>query len=477
MTGDDSTPVCFARLNAAELVAGKFKAPSSWQVLGGDKSRLGTRFALGDEDFPGSVLCKLGLGRDEVAEEESWEDEVQTCFDKLAYSVRVHVYQCRNLPAADADGGIDPYIRARFCGNVAQTVCKLQSTDPLFYQTLEFSVYLEENRAVAPELVLELWDFDQWSSDDLMGVLRLPMSSKHCQLLPADAKLPDPKWVSFGRPGLAAEPTGAADERGQILLSVQLVEKDDIDQELPSSGSLLPETRPAQIEIVALGVRGMEPFSFQNIVMPLLEFQVGDGMELGSAGASVGEDQAGASAGESAGRRNFTRTSASKKPSGPQANFLEHIVIECELPVKPIYCPNLSIKCFDSRFGGFDMPMVGSASISLFEKLPWNSKAFIPPQQEGIEVQTKKAKKKRDKNSKEAEAKKKKKKEKEKRKKEKAKKAKAAAAAYSDAEAATMEAELEQAEGEEKVDAEAEQLGSEWVEQTFMQVSGTLTTL
>merc|ERR1711871_1174686 len=74
------------------------------------------------------------------------------------------------------------------------------------------------------------------------------------------------------------------------------------------------------------------------------------------------------------------RTQASHTPSGPEANFLEKVSFECDLPVDTMFAPHLGIKVFDSRLGGFTTPLVGSASIPLETKLPWNKRGYIPPQ-------------------------------------------------------------------------------------------------
>lgn len=46
---------------------------------------------------------------------------------------QIHVYQARNLPAADASGSIDPYVVVKFMGHEAKTTVKKQTKNPSWY--------------------------------------------------------------------------------------------------------------------------------------------------------------------------------------------------------------------------------------------------------------------------------------------------------------------------------------------------------
>jgi hypothetical protein len=69
--------------------------------------------ALDEGEFPGSVQILVAFGPSEDAEltKKEWKDCVQTMKIRQAYQLRVHLYQGRNLPAADDNGLSDPYLK------------------------------------------------------------------------------------------------------------------------------------------------------------------------------------------------------------------------------------------------------------------------------------------------------------------------------------------------------------------------------
>ena len=67
-----------------------------------------------------------------------------------AYELRVHVFQARNLPAKNADGLLDPYVKVSVAGTSAigmtdgepRTTLKHRTHDPLWYETLLLQTWL-----------------------------------------------------------------------------------------------------------------------------------------------------------------------------------------------------------------------------------------------------------------------------------------------------------------------------------------------
>jgi len=53
--------------------------------------------------------------------------------DFQKFQLRVHMYQCRNLPAADANGLSDPYVKARH-------LSQFMASNPLLAVSLNTSV-------------------------------------------------------------------------------------------------------------------------------------------------------------------------------------------------------------------------------------------------------------------------------------------------------------------------------------------------
>ena len=105
------------------------------------------------------------------------------------------------------------------------------------------------------------------------------------------------------------------------------------------------------VEIIALGLRKLAPYNFVPIYMPFIEFDVGD-----RAHANVTKS-----------------TSASKKPTGSNPNFIEQIRIPMKLPVNALFAPALNMRVRDTRLGGFSKPTIGTCAVPLSQKIPWSA--------------------------------------------------------------------------------------------------------
>ena len=114
--GPDSSAktVSWARVPAARLLAESFSGAPYWQTLEPDHSRDKTRAKLGATNYPGALLLRLGLGLTSDASSFKWKDDRKVFADKRPYCLRVHVYQGRSIPAKDANGLIDPYVKVRY---------------------------------------------------------------------------------------------------------------------------------------------------------------------------------------------------------------------------------------------------------------------------------------------------------------------------------------------------------------------------
>lgn len=132
-----SDPVCFCRVPAAELYHERFRGRPAWHSLAEDKTRANTFSALDPERFPGSLLLRLGFGRDEWARSNAWKPPPSTFgrdAPRLPYQLRVHVCQARDLPPAGSTGHVDPYVLVRFNGEAAQrTKQKRHTSNPSWY--------------------------------------------------------------------------------------------------------------------------------------------------------------------------------------------------------------------------------------------------------------------------------------------------------------------------------------------------------
>ncbi|KAF1325644.1 Inositol polyphosphate 5-phosphatase, partial [Globisporangium splendens] len=362
---DNRKPVCYRRFTAKELMGdhGGFASDVEWVSMKEDSSID----ALADDEFPGNVLVRLGFGTEEDAHRTPWDRADMDAVNKrVPYQLRVHVYQGRRLPPADSNGLLDPYLVARCLGEKPKETSKKKKTrDPLWYETIYFDINLPELK-YAPQVMLRVMDYDEFDSNDFVGLVALNLSDAHIRTSQqlADGKLstlPDPRWypVMYQEPG---------DSEGEILASLELIRKQFPDENIPPSVSIVPETRKAFLEITVLGLRSMEPFQFLPIQLPFIEFILG------------GKDHA----------SQEMITEKSKRPTGSNPNFLQRILKEVELPVNAHFAPRLNIIVKDTRLGGFQTPIIGSASIEMSSKIPW-SKHYRPPQSDNfaeIELET-----------------------------------------------------------------------------------------
>ena len=74
------------------------------------------------------------------------------------YKLLAHIYQGRNLPAADKTGMSDAYATVRLAGQSAKTKIVKETLNPLFYETLELDVSLPDriNMSYAPDVQVTL---------------------------------------------------------------------------------------------------------------------------------------------------------------------------------------------------------------------------------------------------------------------------------------------------------------------------------
>ena len=352
--GESSSGVAcsFARFKFSELYKdGKgFDVEPRWIVLQKDKHLS----QYSDDTFPGSILLQLGAGDAEhwEAAASAWKDKITTMQHRTPYELRVHIYQGRHLPATDFNGLCDPYIKVNFNGlEGRETERQNKTCDPKFYTTITFDCALPAIE-YAPQINLQVWDHDlPPKSPDYIGCFNYELKNAELSR-PADldeGSPPDPKWFQLMR-----EQPG--DSEGEILASFELIPKDTPDQELAKSPRLKPTTTKATVEIIALGMRNMQPYQFMGMSLPFMEFEI-----------DAGDGQV-----------EVARTAGKKYPRPDNPNYLERILMQVELPENPTFSPSLKVVARDIRLGGLSQPIVGVGRIDLEKKCPW-SDDYEPP--------------------------------------------------------------------------------------------------
>ncbi|CAM9189853.1 unnamed protein product, partial [Laminaria digitata] len=269
---------------------------------------------------------------------------------KKPYCLRAHVFQCKGLPSSEASGLLDPYIKVvRFMGRKLKTTHEGGTADPCFYQTIEFHEMLPDDLRLAPEVRVEVWDKDLLGSNTHVAGCRFPMSAATLSI-GSSSRVPTPRWHQLrdtnGQPGV-----------GELLFSLQLIPKRTAHDKFPRAASIIPKFRTAYLEVITLGVRDLKLHGFQAVAQPYVQFEMTSGGEQVS----------------------FT-TRASKLPSGKNANFAERKVCTVILPENPLYAPQLCIKVIDKRMSGLSNPVVGTCSVAMAPKMPWNDEGYQPPQ-------------------------------------------------------------------------------------------------
>ena len=158
---------------------------------------------------------------------------------------------------------------------------------------------------------------------------------------------------------------GTTDCEGEVLASFQLIRisEDCKGKKLPEPPSIQPDFREAAVEVICIGIRDMAPYNFLPMQQPHMKFTL----------ESVFKKEDKKSGQTKLLPQVFQReTESSKKPIPKDANFLTREIIECELPVDPIFCPPLKIQVFDTRLGGFLVPEVGKCNWPLSNLCPWS---------------------------------------------------------------------------------------------------------
>jgi hypothetical protein len=108
----------------------------------------------------------------------------------------------RELPSADANGSLDPYLKLSLSGIKRKTAVRYATVSPAWYQTICMEVSLPPIE-FAQQLHLELWDADDLPfTDDFVSELRCNLADPANIITDiADMKdeLPPPTWRTFTR--------------------------------------------------------------------------------------------------------------------------------------------------------------------------------------------------------------------------------------------------------------------------------------
>ena len=183
-------PVTYLRIPARDLVDGGefsgFKSAPRWHLLQEDDAYD----KLSDVDFPGMVLARIGFGNAKEARKSSalWKRDIKQVVDIEFSRVYLHLYLARDLPSADDDGTLDPYIVAELGGTTKKIPMQLNTCNPVYWLSVPFDVALPKDLSYAPMMSLKVFDYDRFSSDDYIGTSRIDLSTKAFRVSAKDAR-------------------------------------------------------------------------------------------------------------------------------------------------------------------------------------------------------------------------------------------------------------------------------------------------
>ena len=175
-----SARTAFYRTSAASLLQKGVENDPSWYELCHDTSKNNK-----PTGYPGTILLRIALApSDDVTTLADWDAERKKLQVKKTYYLRVMVYQCRDLPAIDDNGLIDPYCKVRFNGKKLKTKAQQKTRNPCFYECLTFETKLSSDLRLAPNLLIELWDENDYGkSNILVSSLHLPITGNDAQFM------------------------------------------------------------------------------------------------------------------------------------------------------------------------------------------------------------------------------------------------------------------------------------------------------
>ncbi|GBG24784.1 Fer-1-like protein 4 [Hondaea fermentalgiana] len=339
--------ISFARFRPEEILLERFRGEPRWVTLAEDKANN----RLDDDDFPGSVLVRIGLGPQDLASatQQEWtQEQLDPFMQKEPFALRVHVYQGKDLPAADSDGMSDPYARVRVLGEKAGKVSRRTRTNnPLWYETVTFSRVLLPPARFAPQAVIDVYDYDRFDPDDYLGSSRILLAQPGATAY-ATTK---PEWRLL----FQVAPGDCAD--AAILVSTEIFPlREGNPATLPPVPNIRPTTHhKATLQIAVLGLRNLAAFRGIPVQNSLVEFHLGDASR----------------------QRNVHRTKRSKRPTGSDPNFGELIELKFKLPEDLIFLPRLQVTVQDARVGGLKKEVVATSAVDLMRFVP-TSPDYVP---------------------------------------------------------------------------------------------------
>jgi hypothetical protein len=163
---DDKSPVCYFKAHIDEFTKTTDPERLEWYqfVPDGCVKKVTHPYEVGQFSMKLSVTDDPNL---DLSTQKHWKKK----FPKrmMPVKIRAYIYQARDLPAADAEGTSDPFVKV---WDVEATKSKIKRTqvvedncNPLFYETIELSYEVDDmdDLYTYPPFIFDIFDYD----DDL----------------------------------------------------------------------------------------------------------------------------------------------------------------------------------------------------------------------------------------------------------------------------------------------------------------------
>ena len=324
MRGDNK--LCYLRIPAAECLSKN--SPAVWRKLKPEPN-TGT---VKEDWKAGYLRVKLYIGElIEGADDGNWPNLKMPPVQK--FKLYVHVFQCRDLAAADKNGLADPYLNIYCAGMEASTKsnpCEL-TLNPRWYQTFLIPISIISIEEAAP-LIISIFDHDDIDSDDFLGMCLVEL----IQAAVNPEAAPEPKWtkLSMGEDGL---------EKGEILVSFSFSSKLNEDKVF----NIMPIFTDKTIDINILGLRDLKPsVGWLPVNKAFLKFDL-NSLEVPGASQTV------------------KPLETQPFEGGSDPNILTTLSARLKMPVVRLYASSLTVTVHDYLFQGVSQPLIGTFSIDL----------------------------------------------------------------------------------------------------------------
>ena len=202
----------------------------------------------GEQHQPfGKLKCQFNLSLENGQPRKG--ADLQALFKLTRVIVRVYVLTGVALAPKDDDGSSDPYYKLR-CGNYSldtRSDCKYDTLDPEFYKCHEITGLSVPGDNM---LTLEMWDWDQIASDDIIGQTTIDLEERFLS----------PEWQAMQpRPPVEYRtlwnPAGTA-QQGRVEMIVEIVdEAENRKQPVPRRDIAPPKPQKFEIRLIVWGCK------------------------------------------------------------------------------------------------------------------------------------------------------------------------------------------------------------------------------